>query len=148
MIDGVHAQRRYSAWLLTLIAASLVPIAIGLATATRRPDVDSPLVQAGEATEGPAVLASRRVVALPVALQDAAVASTRADAAVLLGGLDSSGSSRAEIETLSSGHVTSLARLKSPLHDAAAVAIGHYVYLFGGGQAASVAGIVRLDPRT
>jgi outer membrane protein assembly factor BamB len=148
MIDRVRGERRYSAWLLALIAASLVPIAIGLATATRRADVDSPLVQGGEATEGPVVLASRRVGTLPVALQDAAVTATRPDAAVLLGGLDASGSSRTGIETLSRGQVIPLAHLKTPLHDAAAVAIGRSVYLFGGGQASSEAGIVRLDPRT
>ncbi len=144
MRDG----RRYSAWLVVLAVAALIPVAIGLVSATRTStkDLDRPLGPALPA--GAPLLSASAVSSLPVALQDAAAAPIGADAAALLGGLDSASLSRAGVETLRAGRTQALGTLPTPLHDAAAGAIGNYVYLFGGGQSASYADIVRVDPRS
>jgi outer membrane protein assembly factor BamB len=147
MMPTMRRERRYSAWLLALIAASLVPIAIGLATATRRtPDVDAPL----ESSEppNPPSLAARTVASLPAALQDASAAPVGAGSAALLGGLDAANSSRPTVQVLSAGRAKTLGNLPTPLHDAAAVTLNQFVYLFGGGQSASYSGIYRVNPRT
>ncbi|HJQ49335.1 MAG TPA: hypothetical protein VJ838_02350, partial [Gaiellaceae bacterium] len=41
-----------------------------------------------------------------------------------------------------------IGRLPQPTHDAAAVALGRFVYLFGGGETLSTPSVVRVDPRT
>ena len=85
---------------------------------------------------------------LPFAVQNAAAAVVGPQVVTLLGGLDSSDTSRPAIQRLSSGSATSLGTLQTPVHDAAAVRLGSAVYLFGGGQSSSVSSIVRLDPAT
>ena len=41
-----------------------------------------------------------------------------------------------------------IGRLPQPTHDAAAAALGRFVYLFGGGQTLSIPSVVRIDPQT
>ncbi len=139
------------AWLAVLVAASLVPVAIGLATASRRgaKAAPSPTATATEAPAGPPSLQARTVGQLPFGIQRASAAVAVPAGVTLLGGLDSSATSRANIQSLQSGKASALGTLQAPVHDAAAVAIGSNVYLFGGGsETSSVSSIVRVDPST
>ena len=124
-------------------------MAIGLATASRRgaKAPQSPSLTAAPA--GPPSLTARVEGRLPFGMQRASAAAAAPQAVTLLGGLDSSDASRTSIQRLQSGRATSLAALKAPVHDAAAVALGADVYLFGGGsESSSVSSIVRVDPNT
>jgi hypothetical protein len=137
-----------TAWLAVLVAASLVPVAIGLATSSRRGAKVTSTPDATAAARTPPGLVARTVGRLPVAVQGAASAVVGPQFVALLGGLDSSDTSRDTIQRLSAGHATSLGTLQTPVHDAAAVRLGSAVYLFGGGQSSSISSIVRLDPAT
>jgi outer membrane protein assembly factor BamB len=132
-----------------LIAVSLVPVAIGLATATRRDAKPAPTAAATDAPTGPPSLRARAAGQLPFGMQRAAAAVATPKVVTLLGGLDSSDKSRTNIQRLQSGQATALGALQAPVHDAAAVALGSDVYLFGGGsESSSVPSIIRVDPNT
>jgi outer membrane protein assembly factor BamB len=88
-------------------------------------------------------LVAHRAGRLRQPLQDVAIAA-RGNSQLLLGGLDATDVSRAEVSELSGGRVRPVARLPQPAHDAAAAALGGSVFLFGGGQAASTDEIVEL----
>ncbi len=139
-----------TAWLAVLVAASLVPVAIGLATSSRRGAKVAP--SAAVATDDPAsppVLHARTTGHLPFGMQRATAAVAVPQVVTLLGGLDPSATSRPNIERLRSGEATALGTLQAPVHDAAAVSIGSDVYLFGGGsESSSVSSIIRVDPNT
>ncbi|HZR92288.1 MAG TPA: hypothetical protein VFA44_07770 [Gaiellaceae bacterium] len=95
----------------------------------------------------PPRLLERPLHALPVPLQDAAVAAAGSERALLLGGLTAGDTSTAETTLVSSRGARRLGRLPAPLHDAAAVRLGNAVYLFGGGNGTSqLDTIVRVDP--
>lgn len=131
-----------------LVAASLVPVAIGLATSSRRGAKATPSPALTSAPAGPPSLNARVAGRLPFGMQRA-TAAVASHAVTLLGGLDSRDTSRTSIQRLQSGQVTSLQALQAPVHDAAAVALGPNVYLFGGGsESSSVSSIVRVDPNT
>jgi len=82
----------------------------------------------------PVRLAARALPALPAGIQDAAAAGWRGGA-LLVGGLTTADVSTAAITAVrSSGGAHGAGRLPQALHDAAAVALGRGVYLFGGGD--------------
>src|SRR5581483_4257920 len=82
----------------------------------------------------PVRLAARALPALPAGIQDAAAAGWRGGA-LLVGGLTTADVSTAAISAVrSSGGAHGAGRLPQALHDAAAVALGRGVYLFGGGD--------------
>jgi hypothetical protein len=66
---------------------------------------------------------------------------------MVLGGYTGAGS----LDTILAGppsHLRVVGRLPQPTHDAAAVALGGSVYLFGGGESVSTPSVVRVDART
>jgi hypothetical protein len=88
---------------------------------------------------------------LPAAAQDIAATPVAPDQALLLGGLDARDTSRPNIDSLTNGHVTPRGHLPTGLHDAAAVTLGKFGYLFGGGgvqggNERSSDRILRVDP--
>ena len=93
-----------------------------------------------------AQLRVRRVGSLPRAASRmaAAVAGGRI---VVAGGLVG-GSSSTQILAGSPASLRQAAALAVPTHDAAAAAVGRYVYVFGGGQASSTDRVTRIDTRT
>ena len=69
--------------------------------------------------------------------------------ALLLGGLTSADQSTDEIVVASAREARVIGRLPSARHDTAAVAIGRFAYVFGGGTASSqLDDIVRVDPKS
>ncbi|MDA8207559.1 MAG: hypothetical protein M0Z92_01030 [Actinomycetota bacterium] len=82
---------------------------------------------------------------VPQALQRVSVAATGTDTALSLGGLDGAGNSVTSIYRFAiSGTklaVASAGSLAQPTHDAGAARVGSHVYLFGGGQSATVASV-------
>ncbi len=91
----------------------------------------------------------RRTGTLNEPVQDEASAAVDATHALLLGGLTASDTSTDEFELATSAGGHPIGRLPAALHDAAAVALGHAVYLFGGGNGVrQLDGIVRVDPTT
>jgi hypothetical protein len=143
------ARRRFPvvAWFLLLTVSGAVIIVIGLATAARTsPERKQTALR--PRSPRPPTLDARATGSLPTALQDASSAPLAGGAVALLGGLDSTSSSQTTVLRYSGRRAAHLGSLPTPLHDAAAVSLGSAVYLFGGGQFASEAGIFRLDPRT
>jgi PQQ-like domain len=137
----------YTSWLLLLLATSLVVVAIGLATAGRTtPERRQTPLHHGSAA--PPVLDASVAGSLPAPVQDASSAPLSDGGVALLGGLNSASSSDTAVLRFSGSHAAAFGSLPTALHDAAAVTLGRSVYLFGGGQFASEAGIYRLDPRT
>jgi YVTN family beta-propeller protein len=66
---------------------------------------------------------------------------------LLLGGLDAADVSTADVRTIVRGREETIGRLPSVFHDGAAVAIGRFVYEFGGGDGVrQLDQIVRVDP--
>jgi YVTN family beta-propeller protein len=91
-------------------------------------------------------VAARRAGDLAAPLQDAAAAAGNGHV-VLIGGLDAADTSTADIRTLSGGAARTVGRVAHAFHDAAAVAIGRAVYVFGGGDGVrQLDGILRVDP--
>jgi hypothetical protein len=108
----------------------------------------------------PTVVASARRVVSPTALVRVMkvgmlpAATSRLSAVALpdgrvlaLGGLVGGSSSR-QVLLGKPAKLRVAGSLPDPTHDAAAVLLGSRVELFGGGQATSVANVVRVDPRT
>ena len=86
--------------------------------------------------------------ALTAPLQDASGAAA-GGSAVLLGGLTAADTSTAEVVLARPGGARLVGRLPSARHDTAAVALGRYAYVFGGGDGvAQLDQIVRVDPTT
>lgn len=81
---------------------------------------------------------------LPAAVQDAASSLDRSGAVLLIGGLDSTEASMADVLRITGGTATTAGSLPSPLHDACAGEVGGAAYVFGGGQQASYSSILRL----
>lgn len=148
---GAPRTRRGSAtaWLALLVAVSLVPVAIGLATSSRRRAKAAAIPAVTSPPATPPSLTARPVGHLPFAMQRASAAVVSPQAATLLGGLDASDASRTTIQRLQYGKATLLGTLPTPVHDASAASIGPYVYLFGGGgETSGISSIVRVDPNT
>ena len=94
------------------------------------------------------ILVVRRTSALGAALQDASGA-TVGGRSLLFGGLTAADTSTDGIVLVSASGSRVLGRLPSARHDTAAVAIGRYAYVFGGGNGVSqLDDIVRVDPAT
>ena len=91
---------------------------------------------------------------LPAAAQNAAAVALPGGDALLIGGLTAADTSSADIVRLhrgAGGVATArvIGRLQRALHDAAAVRIGRYAYLFGGGDGVGQHDeILRIDPVT
>lgn len=94
------------------------------------------------AGSGAAAISDLPPLAAPT--QDAAAAALPGGGALVAGGLGPTGSSRADVAGVRAA--VGAGRLPAAAHDAAAVALGRSVYLFGGGQAASFDRIVAIDP--
>jgi DNA-binding beta-propeller fold protein YncE len=94
-------------------------------------------------------MAERSLAALPEPLQDAAFAPVDAGRTMLLGGLTAADTSSDSILVAAGTGARRVGTLPGPLHDAAAVRIGRFAYLFGGGDGVrQLDAIVRVDPRT
>jgi len=91
----------------------------------------------------PVRLRLSRAGVLPAPVQDPATAPLHRGA-ILAGGLDAVDVSVAAEVSLPRGRA--VGALPAPLHDAAAATVGGRAYLFGGGNLASSAAIVRLGP--
>jgi YVTN family beta-propeller protein len=92
------------------------------------------------------VLSERRLPSLAVAVQDPATAAVGARV-VLAGGLTPADTSSDTVAADSGSRERLLSRLPGAQHDAAAVAIGRQVYVFGGGNgAAQLDHVLRVDP--
>ena len=89
---------------------------------------------------------------LPAPVQNAAAVALLGGGALLIGGLTAADTSSADIvrvSTATGGTVTarSIGRLPRALHDAAAVRVGRYAYLLGGGDGVGQHDeILRIDP--
>ena len=81
---------------------------------------------------------------LPQPIQDASVAAS-ASGALLIGGLDQSDQSSAQIVRLSTSQAQRIGSLAVALHDATASALGGSVFLFGGGSLESFSSITRVS---
>src|SRR5205823_531461 len=94
----------------------------------------------------PLQLAVVRTSRLLAPLQDAAAAPAGAQGILLAGGLTAADTSSDAITVLTGARARPLGRLPGALHDAAAVASGGAVYLFGGGNGiAQLDGVLRID---
>jgi YVTN family beta-propeller protein len=84
---------------------------------------------------------------LPAPLQDPSVASLATGRALLLGGLTAADQSTDEILRAGARGARVIGHLPSARHDTAAVTLGRYAYVFGGGTPTSqLDEIVRVDP--
>jgi hypothetical protein len=93
----------------------------------------------------PLVLAERRLQALAAPVQDPATAAV-GSRVVLAGGLTAADSSTDAV-VAASPRERLLSRLPGAQHDAAAVALGGQIYVFGGGNgAAQLDHVLRVDP--
>ncbi|HLX18811.1 MAG TPA: hypothetical protein VKR23_01555 [Gaiellaceae bacterium] len=93
------------------------------------------LVSAFAAAAHGGQLAERTVGSLAAAVQDEAATAVGGGRVMLLGGLTAADQSRTDIRIAEGGHDHLVATLPIGLHDTAAVTIGRFVYLFGGGTA-------------
>lgn len=88
-----------------------------------------------------------RIGSLPRSFSKAAAVALPHGRLMVLGGYTGAGS----LDTILAGaptHLRAVGRLPQPTHDAAAAVVGGTVYLFGGGESASMPSVVRVDPRT
>src|SRR5436190_1600194 len=144
---------RPSAWLMAAVGVgAAVAIVVGLGGGGGGSGSKS----SGRSAARPARHSPRLAVALrahvagrlAAAEQDAAAAGI-GDRAVLMGGLTAADSSRSDAIVLRGARPVARGVLPSPLHDAAAVALGGSVYFFGGGNLeVGNPTIVRVDPST
>jgi hypothetical protein len=91
-------------------------------------------------------LRERRIGMLAAPLQDAAAVSLGGERLVLLGGLDSSDTSTADITVINEGRLNSDGRLPEAQHDAQGAELDGAAYVFGGGQFSSYDHILRYEP--
>jgi YVTN family beta-propeller protein len=99
-----------------------------------------------ETPSRPLVLAERRLPALAAPVQDPATAAV-GSRVVLAGGLTSADTSSDAVAADSGSRERLLSRLPGAQHDAAAVALGGQIYVFGGGNgAARLDHVLRVDP--
>jgi DNA-binding beta-propeller fold protein YncE len=97
---------------------------------------------------GPLRIGSRAAGSLSAPIQDASIVTFRRRI-LLLGGLNSSDTSTADVRTIAGGRLRTIGRLPSVFHDGAAVRIGSNVYEFGGGDGIrQLDQILRVDPAT
>ncbi|MFI5003774.1 MAG: Kelch repeat-containing protein [Solirubrobacterales bacterium] len=81
---------------------------------------------------------------LPAAVQDAAGAPAAEGGALLIGGLDSSEASVADVVQIEGVAARRVATLPTALHDACATPVGGAVYAFGGGEQTSFSQILKV----
>jgi YVTN family beta-propeller protein len=94
----------------------------------------------------PLVLAERRLPALTAPVQDPATAAV-GSRVVLAGGLTPADTSSDAVAVAAGSRERLLSRLPGAQHDAAAVALGAQIYVFGGGNgAAQLDHVLRVDP--
>jgi YVTN family beta-propeller protein len=95
----------------------------------------------------PTRLSEHTTGVLPAPLQDPSVASLPRGRALLLGGLTAADQSTDEILAAGAHGARVIGHLLSARHDTAAVTLGRYAYVFGGGTPTSqLDEIVRVDP--
>ena len=85
----------------------------------------------------PLRLVERTTGHLAAGVQDAAVAALDGRRAMLLGGLTTADTSRADVLVTTPAADRAAGVLSTAVHDSAAARLGHAVYLFGGGTAAN-----------
>ncbi len=83
---------------------------------------------------------------LQAPVQDAAAVAVSPTSFLLLGGIDQSESSRADIVSASASQARTIGTLPTALHDASASFLGGSAYLFGGGVVESFSQITRVNP--
>jgi YVTN family beta-propeller protein len=140
-------QRRRRSWpvvaaagaLAIVLAAVLVPrrtdTTVGTTTAPATSVTAARALRRHLRPPRPRRLVERGGGALAAPVQDAA-ATRVPGGAMLLGGLTAADQSRTDIRIAAGGRDRSAGTLPTALHDAAAVTIGRFVYLFGGGTGA------------
>jgi len=94
----------------------------------------------------PATLAYRHLYTLPAPLRDPAYARLGAGRFVLIGGLSAADTSTSEVYVGDISHVTQVATLGTPQHDAQAATLSGKVYVFGGGSFSELDHIFSFDP--
>ncbi len=144
MLADVHARRRRRLALSIAALAALVAVATVAVrgsgghrqAAAEAAQVRTTLVARGPSRRLPEPVSAEAVVGLP-------------GGPLILGGLDSSGASASGVFQLdpASGALHASGVLSSPLHDAAAVALGSRVLVFGGGSEASTDVVQELPAR-
>jgi len=124
------------------VAGSLLAGCGSGSAATHPPAVHATAVRFGRLTE-------RRTGSLHDPVQDAAAVSLGGGRAMLLGGLTAADFSRADVRIVSPSGDRAGGALPAALHDTAAVRIGSWVYVFGGGTNANTQSdaIVRVPAR-
>ena len=144
-----NRERRKAFWLRVAFAAVLICAGATAAAVWAADDHDEG--RAGRSAVGPAPagrpsapnrplrVRARAAGSLSSPLQDAAIAAV-GHKLLLLGGLNSADVSTAEIRTIARGRERTIGRVPTVFHDGAAVAIGRFVYEFGGGD-----GVRQLD---
>jgi YVTN family beta-propeller protein len=115
-------------------------------TTTTTPDSFT-VVARKSVRRAPTRLAERVTGALPAPLQDPSVAPLSGGRALLLGGLTAADQSTDEILVAGARSARVIGHLPSARHDTAAVTLGRFSYVFGGGTPSSqLDDIVRVDP--
>jgi hypothetical protein len=143
------ALERVPATLLILACLTCIAAVAGCSNSKPPSSGQPPPPSASNATNlSPQV---RPAQPLPAPAQDVAATSVGPDQALLVGGLDARDTSRPNIDSLTNGRVVPRGHLPTGLHDAAAVTLGKFVYLFGGGgtqggNERSSDRILRIDP--
>ena len=142
--------------LLAVLAIAVVAAIVGIGYA--RSDRDDHVVRPARVARAtpkpgphharphPLVLSERRLPSLAAPIQDPATAAV-GSRVVLAGGLTPADSSTAAVVAHSGSRARLLNHLPGAQHDAAAVAIGRKIYVFGGGNgAAQLDHVLRVDP--
>lgn len=110
---------------------------------SRTPARDRPGAAAARSPSPRLRVASERRLGNPLA--DGAATALAPNAVLLIGGIDGSGASLGAVLEITPASVREIGALPSPVHDAAAGAIGGAAYLFGGGVSASYSTITRIS---
>lgn len=144
--------------LLRIFAASLILGSLAAAvsacgggsatTATTSPESAAASRNLRRPAQGGALhVTATRVATLPAARERTASATTSGGDIVVSGGLSAAQSSTQSVwSVLGDGSVRTLAPLPSPIHDAAATALGATVLIFGGGQTEGSIRVLRARP--
>ncbi|MEA2375169.1 MAG: hypothetical protein QOD53_1632, partial [Thermoleophilaceae bacterium] len=137
--------------MLAVALAAVVGVWVGAGRQPDDGDIDLAAARpAGAARDGAPRLVAHAAGRLSRPKQDGAAVAANGGSVLVLGGLDGGDRSLADVERLGGGSAGGSGRvagsLPTPLHDAAASMAGGAAYVFGGGQASSFDGVVRVDP--
>jgi DNA-binding beta-propeller fold protein YncE len=154
---AVRRRRRAAALAVFIVAAAAAALTMragsaGQAEMQPRTSPHAQTARGGSAllldTAPPGPLFDRPAGHLSAAVADPAAAVV-GDRTILAGGLTAQDTSSADIISLQGTTSRVIGRLPAPQHDAAAVALGRFVYVFGGGDGVrQLDHILRIDPQS